>query len=72
MVVTGQVQDSAEAGVESNGAGKSALVMAPLWALTGSTDARAEVCGWASGPAVGHWVGGPMGGCGGSGSGDGV
>lgn len=31
------------AGVESNGAGKTALVMAPLWALTGSVDARAEV-----------------------------
>ena len=32
-------------GVESNGAGKTALVMAPLWALTGSVDARAEVRG---------------------------
>ncbi len=30
-------------GVESNGAGKTALMMAPLWALTGSVDARAEV-----------------------------
>jgi hypothetical protein len=29
-------------GVESNGAGKTALMMAPLWALTGSVDARAE------------------------------
>jgi hypothetical protein len=26
----------------SNGAGKSALVMAPLWALSGETDARPE------------------------------
>ncbi|PSC67536.1 ABC transporter (ISS) [Micractinium conductrix] len=42
VVVTGQVQDTAEAGVESNGAGKTALMMAPLWALTGSVDARAE------------------------------
>ena len=31
------------AGVESNGAGKTALTMAPLWALTGSMDSRAEV-----------------------------
>ena len=31
------------AGVESNGAGKTALTMAPLWALTGSVDSRAEV-----------------------------
>ena len=31
------------AGVESNGAGKTALMMAPLWALTGSVDSRAEV-----------------------------
>jgi hypothetical protein len=29
--------------VESNGAGKTALTMAPLWALTGSVDSRAEV-----------------------------
>ena len=35
------------AGVESNGAGKTALMMAPLWALTGSVDSRAEVRrGW--------------------------
>jgi hypothetical protein len=32
-----------EGGLESNGAGKTALVMAPLWALTGSVDARSEV-----------------------------
>ncbi|PRW45242.1 ABC transporter (ISS) isoform C [Chlorella sorokiniana] len=42
VVVTGQVHDTAEAGVESNGAGKTALMMAPLWALTGSVDSRAE------------------------------
>ena len=45
VVVTGQVQGSAEAGLESNGAGKTALMMAPLWALTGGVDARAEVRG---------------------------
>ena len=28
--------------MESNGAGKTALMIAPLWALTGSVDARAE------------------------------
>ena len=30
-------------GSQSNGSGKSSLVMAPLWALTGRSDARAEV-----------------------------
>lgn len=40
-VVTGRNED--DLGSESNGAGKSALVMAPLWALTGKSDARAEV-----------------------------
>lgn len=30
-------------GMESNGAGKTALMMAPLWALTGSIDTRSEV-----------------------------
>ena len=39
-VVTGRNAD--DAGSASNGAGKSALVMAPLWALTGRSDARAE------------------------------
>lgn len=42
VVVTGQVEDTEDAGVESNGAGKTALMMAPLWALTGDVDARAE------------------------------
>ena len=40
-VVTGRNED--DLGSESNGAGKSALVMAPLWALTGKSDARSEV-----------------------------
>ena len=40
-VVTGRNED--DLGSESNGAGKSALVMAPLWALTGKSDARVEV-----------------------------
>ena len=40
-VVTGRNED--DQGAESNGAGKSALVMAPLWALTGKSDARNEV-----------------------------
>lgn len=39
--VTGRNED--EAAADSNGAGKSALVMAPLWALTGRSDARSEV-----------------------------
>jgi hypothetical protein len=39
--VTGANRD--EAAADSNGAGKSALVMAPLWALTGRSDARSEV-----------------------------
>ena len=39
-VVTGRNED--DQGSESNGAGKSALVMAPLWALTGKSDARVE------------------------------
>ena len=39
-VVCGRNED--DAGADSNGAGKSALVMAPLWALTGRSDARAE------------------------------
>lgn len=40
-VVTGRNLD--DDGSQSNGAGKSVLVMAPLWALTGRSDARAEV-----------------------------
>ena len=40
-VVTGRNED--DNGSESNGSGKSALVMAPLWALTGKSDARNEV-----------------------------
>lgn len=32
-----------EAASDSNGSGKTTLVMAPLWALTGRSDARAEV-----------------------------
>jgi hypothetical protein len=46
VVVTGRVEGGpggAGAGAESNGAGKTALVMAPLWALTGAVDARSEV-----------------------------
>ncbi|KAA6423047.1 MAG: hypothetical protein FRX49_07035 [Trebouxia sp. A1-2] len=39
-VITGRNED--DQGAESNGAGKSALVMAPLWALTGKSDARNE------------------------------
>lgn len=55
VVVTGRVEaedgsgakvQGAEGAVpswtESNGAGKTALVMAPLWALTGQVDARSE------------------------------
>jgi hypothetical protein len=44
-VVTGRNRD--DDGSQSNGAGKSVLVMAPLWALTGRSDARSEVC-WAA------------------------
>ena len=40
-MVTGLNED--DEGAESNGAGKSALVMAPLWCLTGKSDARTEV-----------------------------
>lgn len=40
-VVTGRNMD--DDGSHSNGSGKSNLVMAPLWALTGRSDARAEV-----------------------------
>ena len=44
-VISGRSEDVEAA--DSNGAGKSALVMAPAWALTGRSDARAEVrfCG---------------------------
>ena len=40
-VVGGRNADEAASG--SNGSGKTTLVMAPLWALTGRSDARAEV-----------------------------
>ena len=40
-VVSGSNLD--DDGSLSNGAGKSALVMSALWALTGRTDPRAEV-----------------------------
>ncbi len=40
-VVGGRNAD--EAASDSNGSGKTTLVMAPLWALTGKSDARAEV-----------------------------
>ncbi len=40
-VITGSNLD--DDGSQSNGAGKSVLVMAPLWALTGRSDARSEV-----------------------------
>ena len=50
VVVTGQIQSAAgeaskpaDGAAESNGAGKTALVMAPLWALTGDVDARSEL-----------------------------
>lgn len=39
-VITGSNLD--DDGSQSNGAGKSVLVMAPLWALTGRSDARSE------------------------------
>lgn len=42
-VVSGRSEDTQAA--DSNGAGKSALVMAPGWALSGRSDARLEVCG---------------------------
>ncbi len=42
-VVTGRNLD--DDGSQSNASGKSSLVMAPLWALTGRSDARAEVSG---------------------------
>lgn len=43
--MTGQVEGGSEVagGVDSNGAGKTALVMAPLWAITGDVDTRSEV-----------------------------
>lgn len=40
-MLTGRNMD--DDGSQSNGSGKSSLVMAPLWALTGRSDARAEV-----------------------------
>lgn len=40
-VVSGRSEDSEAA--DSNGAGKSALVMSASWALTGRSDARLEV-----------------------------
>ena len=42
-VITGRNLD--DDGTQSNASGKSSLVMAPLWALTGRSDARAEVSG---------------------------
>ena len=39
-LVTGRNDDFPTA--DSNGAGKTSLVMAPLWALTGTTDARPD------------------------------
>jgi len=41
-VITGNVDGPADGGMESNGAGKTALVMAALWAATGCVDARAD------------------------------
>lgn len=43
VIVTGEVDSPLDAGIESNGAGKTALVMAPLWAVSGSVDTRAEL-----------------------------
>lgn len=40
-VITGKNED--DASTDSNGAGKTALVMAALWALTGRTASRAQV-----------------------------
>lgn len=52
VVVTGKLENTssevsrpADGGAESNGAGKTALVMAPLWGLTGDVDARSELGG---------------------------
>ena len=42
-VITGMNRD--EGGADSNGAGKTSLVAAPLWALTGDMLARTEVGG---------------------------
>ena len=41
-VVTGDNQDGSGSSVGSNGAGKTSLVMAPLWALSGETDPRPQ------------------------------
>lgn len=52
-VITGKNNDDPAS--DSNGAGKSALVMAPLWAITGRTEPRSEVraiiglCPWGEG-----------------------
>jgi len=49
VVVTGQLKmksalaSDGDATVGSNGAGKTALAMAPLWALTGHVDSRSDV-----------------------------
>jgi hypothetical protein len=43
-VISGRNED--DDGAASNGAGKSALVMAPLWALAGRSDARSEARAW--------------------------
>ena len=40
-MISGRSEDTDTA--DSNGAGKSALVMAPSWALSGRSDARLEV-----------------------------
>lgn len=40
-IISGEVHT--ESGADSNGAGKTSLVTAPLWALTGDTLARTEV-----------------------------
>ncbi len=40
-VISGRNED--DAGAVSNGAGKSALAMSALWAITGRSDARIEV-----------------------------
>ena len=47
MIVTGQLEHDLPrldviAGAESNGTGKTSLVMAPLWALTGDIDTRSD------------------------------
>ncbi|KAK9809017.1 hypothetical protein WJX72_007974 [[Myrmecia] bisecta] len=61
--VTGRNMD--DEGTDSNGAGKSALMLAPLWALTGAAEGRLRIrrAQWTArrsktGQSVRFWVGG--------------